>query len=234
VPPSEPSHTSSEATGEQRVVLTPDTGAGVASGQEGHAGVVTATPEAASGSAANGSRTRWRNRARNLFVLLVVLACLFVAVRYDKSDLMRLRGSLGMWAPIISVPLQAVVAATPLFPSDLICIANGAVYGYVAGIVYSYIGWYLGAMLEFAVVLSIRQTETAEQIAERMPRWLRQFPAGSPWFLILGRQIPWGGAHLTIVGAAAAGVSWQRFLWCTAIAVLPGAFVMPAIGAQLW
>jgi len=170
---------------------------------------------------------------QKVFVLLVVVAAFVVAMRYGKTDLQRIRVSLGLWAPVISVPLQAVVAATP-FPSDLICIANGAVYGYTAGIVYSWIGWYLGAILEFAVVGSVRQTESAEQIASKMPRWLRQFPAGSPWFLILGRQIPWGGAHVTIVGAAAAGVSWHRFLWCTAIAVLPGAFLLPAIGAKLW
>lgn len=167
-----------------------------------------------------------------MIAIVALIVMLVVAMRFGKSNLIEIRDRFGWAAPLVSVPLQAVLAASP-FPSDLICIANGAVYGYWPGVAASYIGWSLGSVIEFWILRGMVQGEPSPELVAKTPRWLRRFPAASPWFLILGRQIPWGGAHLTAISAVLAGVSWRRFLICNAIAVVPGALVMPAIGAKL-
>ena len=165
-------------------------------------------------------------------MVVAITAFVMVVLWYTEVDLVKIRQRFGIIAPLVSVPVQAVVAATP-FPSDVIVIANGAVYGYSHGVIYSYIGWFIGAMLEFYVVRSLKPAVAPEETLEKVPKWLRRFPGQSPVFLIVGRQIPWGGAHITIVGGVMAGVSWRRFVICTAIAIVPGALLLPAIGANL-
>ena len=46
--------------------------------------------------------------------------------------------------------LQAIVAVTP-FPSDVLCVANGTVYGLWLGAFLSWVGWYLAALIEFGI-----------------------------------------------------------------------------------
>ncbi|MEM1228560.1 MAG: VTT domain-containing protein [Planctomycetota bacterium] len=188
---------------------------------------------------------RRRQTFARIIVVIAFVVCVLVALQFGREDLTRLVNQYGWFAPMISVPVHAMVAATP-FPSDVIVIANGAVFGYPVAVLLSWIGWYLGSILEFHGVRVARGRadedgqavssvgEDAANQMQRAPSWLRRLPVGSPWFLILGRQIPWGGAHFTIIPAAAAGVPWRRFLWCSAIAVVPGALLLPAIGAKLW
>lgn len=39
------------------------------------------------------------------------------------------RQSLGKWAPLVAVPIHIIVAVSPI-SSDVVSIANGAVYGF--------------------------------------------------------------------------------------------------------
>ncbi|MEM9366143.1 MAG: VTT domain-containing protein [Planctomycetota bacterium] len=177
----------------------------------------------------------WR-LLRMLLPILILVGCV-AAIKFGKAEMLRVRDACGIWAPAITVPIHAVVAAAPV-PSDVIAIANGTLYGYVPGVVYSWVGWLLGSILEFQVIRSLA-TSTARYDKEnrrnqgRLPRWLTKFPAGHPAFLILGRQIPGAGAHITIIAAAVTKVSWRRFLICSVVAIVPAALLMPAIGAKL-
>ncbi|MEM6363419.1 MAG: VTT domain-containing protein [Planctomycetota bacterium] len=162
-------------------------------------------------------------------------------LQFGGDDLTALVDQYGLAAITVTIPIHALIAATPLFPSDVLAIAYGGVFGYATAVLLAWIGWWLGAILEFYLVRSAHALATArakddELQAERRraPAWLRRIPVAHPLFLILGRQVPWGGAHIVIIPAAIGGVTWRRFLWCSAISIVPGALLLPAIGAKLW
>ena len=87
-----------------------------------------------------------------------------------------MRTSLRSWAPLVSIPVHVLLAATP-FPSELVGVANGTVYGLWLGTLYAWIGWWCGAVLEYAIVrLGARQTEFVNDRLH-VPVWMRRFPA---------------------------------------------------------
>ena len=142
------------------------------------------------------------------------------------------RASFGAVAPLVTVPIHVVIAIAPV-PSDFIAIANGALYGFALGTGLSWLGWWIAALAEFGLGKRVRRDFLLESNMERIPGWLRRFPIDHPAFLIGARQIPWLGGHITSFVPGAAGVSLRRYVWCSAIAIVPGAVLMAAIGAGL-
>lgn len=142
------------------------------------------------------------------------------------------RERFGIVAPLVSVSIHIVLAITP-FPSDFISITNGALYGFAMGAFLSWVAWWIAAILEFFLGFRARRDFQLESKLDELPVWLRDFPIDHPVFLIGARQIPWIGGHITTFLPGAAGVRPGRYLWCSAIAIVPGAIVMPAIGAGL-
>jgi uncharacterized membrane protein YdjX (TVP38/TMEM64 family) len=138
---------------------------------------------------------------------------------------------LGSWAPLVSIPAHALLAATP-FPSELVGVANGTVYGLWLGTLYAWIGWWCGAVLEYAMVrLGARQINLRSHRFQ-VPAWLQRFPVDHPLFLIVGRQLPFG-FHAVNVAAGLSRVSAKRQVICAGIANLPYAFVTASVGAGL-
>jgi uncharacterized membrane protein YdjX (TVP38/TMEM64 family) len=88
-------------------------------------------------------------------------------------------------------------------------------------------------LVEFGLGCCARKDFQLDESIERLPGWLRRLPIDHPCFLIGARQIPWIGGHVTSFLPGAAGVRVKRYAWCSAIAVVPGAIVMSAIGAGL-
>jgi len=137
----------------------------------------------------------------------------------------------GPAAPLVSIPVHVLLSATP-FPSELIGVANGSVYGLWVGTLCSWVGWWCGATLEYTLVrFGARQVEWADAV-HRLPGWLRGFPVGHPVFLIVGRQLPFG-FHTVNVLAGLAGVSARRQVICAAVSNVPYAFFSAAVGAGL-
>ena len=162
-----------------------------------------------------------------------VLLAGFVAWRWLDSTggAEALFAQFGSWAPLVSIPTHVLLSATP-FPSELVGVASGSVYGLWLGTLYAWIGWWCGAVLEYAVVrLGARQIELAEDRL-RLPAWLRRFPVDHPLFLIVGRQLPFG-FHAVNVAAGLARVSPTRQVVCAGISNLPYAFFSAAVGAGL-
>jgi len=166
-----------------------------------------------------------------LFIVLVIgtLVGGWLVSNYGPKDVHRL---LGQWAPLLTVPIHIIVALSPI-PSDIISIANGAVYGFVTGTVLSWFAWWIAAILEFGLGYRVRTDLHIVDHTEKIPKWMRRFPVSHPLYLIGARQIPWIGGHITSFVPGASGVPLKRFVWCSAIAVIPGAIVMAAIGAGL-
>jgi len=138
----------------------------------------------------------------------------------------------GVAAPLVTGCVQFAIAPTP-FPSDVICVAHGTLYGFPSAAVLNWFVWWLAAMFEYALGYRARVDFDIERQFSRLPAWLHRFPVGHPAFLILGRQLPWAGGHITTFIPGALGVSFGRFAWCSAVSIIPAAVLMAAIGAGL-
>jgi len=165
--------------------------------------------------------------------ICAVLLAGFLAWRWLESagGAQILLERFGSWAPLVSIPIHVLLSATP-FPSELVGIASGSVYGLLFGTLYAWIGWWGGAVLEYAMVrLGAKQIETGTDHL-RVPGWLRRFPVDHPLFLIVGRQLPFG-FHAINIAAGVGGVSLMRHFTCAGISNLPYAFLTAAVGAGL-
>ena len=139
-----------------------------------------------------------------------------------------IRGRYGLWAAAALLPAHAILAVSP-FPSEVLAIAYGAIYGLALGTLFAWTGWMLGALLEYALFRRVA-VDAGPHAPERLPRWLRRFPAGHPLFLVLARLVPFGN-HVVNAAAGAARVPLWRFCWTTALALAPFSFVVAAVSA---
>lgn len=143
------------------------------------------------------------------------------------------RAHYGRVAPALIVPVHVAVASLPV-PTDVICVANGALFGFWAGAVLSWLGWYGAALVKFSLGRRARLDFDIESGMKKMPRFLQRFPVGHPAFLIGSRMIPGVGGSVSTYLPGAAGVPLSRHLWCSAIAIIPGALLTAGVGAGLF
>jgi uncharacterized membrane protein YdjX (TVP38/TMEM64 family) len=143
-----------------------------------------------------------------------------------------IRDRYGVLAPVITSSIQILIAPTPI-PSDVICVAQGALYGFWFALGLNWLGWWIASHIEFLLGRRLREDFDLESRLERLPRWLRRFPVHHPVFLIFARQIPWAGGHLTTLVPGAMGVPFLRSAWCNAIAIIPAAILTAGLGAGL-
>lgn len=163
-------------------------------------------------------------------VLLIVAA--WLSQWLATNDLQSFRDSLGLSAALIVIPVHVVLALTP-FPSDVVAIANGAMFGFFVGALLNWIGWWIAAVCQFELGRRARQDFDLANTSSKMPLWLRNLPFSHPIYLIGVRQIPWLGMHAASFVPGAAGVRFSRFLWCSTVGAIPGSILMSAIGAGL-
>jgi uncharacterized membrane protein YdjX (TVP38/TMEM64 family) len=142
------------------------------------------------------------------------------------------RDRFGVVAPLVTGSLQLVLTPTP-FPSDVICVAHGTLYGFWLAVPLNWFAWWLAALFEYAVGRRARRDFELDRHVGRLPAWLRRFPVEHPAFLILGRQVPWAGGHVTTLIPGALGVPFGRLAWCSAVSILSGAVLFAAVGAGL-
>lgn len=172
--------------------------------------------------------------SRAFYLILGIVFVGLLLTRWVEA----LGGPAGIWerfgwlAPAISVPFHAFIAVTPL-PSDLVSIANGAVYGFWAGAGFNWLGWFIASFLQYSIGRRVRHDFDVEAWLARSPSWLRRFPADHPVFIIGSRFVPYAGGHLATLVPSAMGVALGRFTWCTAVALVPSSLVMAGVGAGL-
>lgn len=165
---------------------------------------------------------------------IVILCVALPALWWINSlgGLQQFRSQYGHTAPMITTPIHMAVASLPI-PADAICVANGALYGFWIGALLSWIGWYGAALVKFLLGRRARQDFNIEAGMKKMPPFLQRFPVGHPAFLIGSRLIPGVGGNVSTYLPGAAGVPLSRHLWCSAIAIIPGALITAGVGAGL-
>ncbi len=177
----------------------------------------------------------WRrivtSRGVQLIAATVLLGGLLVMWIDAMGGVEGVRDRFGWYTAVILVPVQALVAVSPI-PSEVVALPSSAIHGFTLGAILNWIAWMLAAMLQYALARRTAQDFDFDGALDRLPGWLRRYPVDHPAFLIGVRQLPWG-AHVTNSAAGAFRVSLWRHIWCAAIGIVPGALLISALGNEL-
>lgn len=139
--------------------------------------------------------------------------------------------SWGMWGVAGSIALM-IAHSFLFFPSEILCIANGAVYGAFWGAVITWTGAMLAASIMFALVRrygrpALDRILPAHQ-REKLDRWTLQSGAAA---LLAGRLIPLLAFNLVNCLAALTTIRWPTYLWVTGVGILPLTIILSLVGA---
>ena len=141
--------------------------------------------------------------------------------------------SWGMWSAVGSIVIMILHSFVPL-PAEIIAMANGMVFGGFWGIVLTWVGAMLGAIISFALARWLGQPLVRRLVPERHWEALQTWEADQgAAALLMARLIPVISFNLINYAAGLAGVKWPVFLWTTAVGILPLTILSVLLGHQL-
>jgi len=139
----------------------------------------------------------------------------------------------GHWGVLISIGLMVVHSFVP-FPSELLTMANGMVYGPLWGTVVSWAGAMLGALLAYALARRLGSGFVRRMLGpercDGIDKWLDY---NGPGALLMSRLIPAISFNLVNYASGLARVPLWTFIWTTAIGMLPVTILVVAMGANI-
>ena len=147
------------------------------------------------------------------------------------GDVATIQDRFGFWAALLLVPLHALVAVSPL-PGEIVAVMHGPIYGFGLGTVFGWMGWLLAAIIEYSLYRRVAQDAGPIEGLSRLPAWLRRFPVQHPAFIFGTRFLPFGNQFVNTT-AGLARVPFLRFLWPTALALIPIAALISALSIGL-
>lgn len=143
----------------------------------------------------------------------------------------RFAGAWGPWSAAGSILLMILHSFLPL-PAEIIAVANGMLFGVFAGVLVTWVGAMLGALLSFALARWLGPAIIRRWVSTK--RWRQvEIWRSDPGGLLLVRLIPVISFNLINLAAGIAGVGWWRFVWTTGIGILPLTVVMVVAGESL-
>lgn len=158
-----------------------------------------------------------------LTAALVIVVFYFLAKNLDFADMI-IRKS-GVFAPLVALGIYAVLGLTPI-STDPITAISGVLFGPVLGILVSWMGNNIGAVMEYQVGKRVGNSEKFSTIKEKLPFGLNKLPISSPYVLIFGRMIPSYGGKVINFMAGMYGVSMRTFLWTTLLINVAGSILL--------
>jgi uncharacterized membrane protein YdjX (TVP38/TMEM64 family) len=141
--------------------------------------------------------------------------------------------TIGVWAYVAAPLIMAAVAILPI-PAEAPAMMNGMLFGPTAGTAITWVGAMIGAWTSFELARAV-----GRPLAERLVTPMALAKADgvaqdAGWWGLLGaRLVPLIAFTALNWGAGLCSVPRWRFLWTTALGILPGAIVFTASGTGL-
>ena len=141
--------------------------------------------------------------------------------------------SWGPWAAVGSIVLMVMHSFLP-FPSEIITLANGMVFGPLWGTVITWVGAMLGAVITFGMVRLLGRRFVHRMLSENQLRQLSAWSSSSGGMaLLMGRLIPLVAFNLLNYAAALTEISWWTFIWATGLGILPLTILLNVFGDSM-
>ena len=141
--------------------------------------------------------------------------------------------SWGPWAALASITLMVVHSFLP-FPSEIITLANGMVFGPFWGSAITWVGAMLGAISTFGLVRLLGRPFVYRMLSESQLRRLSEWSSTRGGMaLLIGRLIPVIAFNLLNYSAALTDISWWTFIWATGLGILPLTILLNVFGNSM-
>ena len=152
---------------------------------------------------------------------------------FSLERIQDLVNSAGPWAVAVSIGLMILHSFVP-FPAEFITVTNGVVFGFSKGVVVTWVGAMMGAILAFALAKSLGRPFVLRFLSDKQERRLEEWTdrLGTDTLLV-GRFIPAISFNLMNYAAGLSPVSWWTFLWTTALGILPMTILMVWAGERI-
>lgn len=136
----------------------------------------------------------------------------------------------GPGAPAASILITILNTFLP-FPTDLMIVANGAVFGFWNGLLVSMIGAMASACLAFALARLVGRGPARRLVPAHMLAWVDDTVTHGGWRSVLLIQfIPLLPYSLLNFALGLTSVPWTTFLWATAVSILPTDLILVGLG----
>lgn len=171
---------------------------------------------------------KFLKRFTNILVLLLTFLLPIALIIYFRNDfkaIEKMIPSAGIAGPLLSILLMGVLSATPI-PTDPIVILNGALFGPFVGILVSWMGNNLAAIVEYFIGRGIAQIADFDKQKHNLPFGLGNFPADSAWYLIFGRFVPQFGGKVVSITSGMYRVNIWKYLWTSVVSNLFGSVIL--------
>lgn len=141
--------------------------------------------------------------------------------------------SWGQWAILGSITLMVAHSFLP-FPSEIITLANGMIFGPFWGGVITWVGAMLGAVSTFGLVRLLGRSFVYRMLSENQMRRLSDWSSTRGGLaLLIGRLIPVVAFNLLNYAAALTDISWWTYIWATGLGILPLTVLLNVFGANI-
>lgn len=142
-------------------------------------------------------------------------------------------GNLGGWAYVAAPLVMAVVAVFPI-PAEAPAMANGALFGPWVGTLITWLGAFLGAWLSFELARRFGRPLAERLVPAKALAKSDRMVGQVGWAGLLGlRLLPFVAFTALNWGAGLTAMPRSRFLWTTALGIIPGALLFTASGSGL-
>ena len=184
-------------------------------------------------SAPRRDSTPWGSILRNVLLVLVLLAMVWLALNVRLPSLDQLQAQiadLGLWGPFVLIGLYALVAMTPI-PVTIMAVAAGMIFGLPAGTLLSMIGVVIGCWGGYWIARGLGRDTVMRLLGSHAEVVEERLGDGGFYAVCTLRLMPGIPYWPVNYGSGALGIRSREFLVATVISALPGQVSLIAIGA---
>ena len=141
--------------------------------------------------------------------------------------------AIGVWAYVVAPIVMAAVAILPI-PAEAPAMANGMLFGPVAGSVVTWCGAMLGAWISYELGNGWGRPLARRVVSEAAMAKIDGVTEAAGWWALLTlRFVPVVAFTALNWGAGMCDVPRARFLWTTALGILPGVILFTSSGTGI-
>lgn len=142
-------------------------------------------------------------------------------------------GEMGVWAYVVAPLIMAIVSILPV-PAEAPAMANGLLFGPLVGTSISWVGALTGAWISYEIARSWGRPLVLHMAKPAAMTKVDRVAQGAGWWgLLVLRLVPVVAFTALNWGAGLCAVPRGRFLWTTAIGIIPGVIVFTSSGVGI-
>ena len=149
------------------------------------------------------------------------------------TDIEAWLAGIGMWAYVVAPLVMAIVSVLPI-PAEAPAMANGMLFGAVTGSFVTWVGGLTGAWISYEIAKGwgrgLARRVVTRDVIDRMDNTVE---SAGWWGLLLMRFVPVVAFTALNWGAGLCAVPRWRFLWTTALGIIPGVVLFTTSGVGI-